>query len=526
MENLYLIEFIATILLTIIIFMVQKSLSRKLKFRLKNSDDDFSLVPAPNNTCKDLIVPKRKLNIPYYLIFLVVCLSFIFIQYLVEKPKIPDVIEINVGDSIFDTNYTITYHSKNITKNVDDLKNIDTSTIKSENLTLHVPYLFGSYNKDVKINIVDKMPPVITCNLTDNQEVPYNTDFSNIELKVTDNVDTNLEEMVNIEKENLENGMCKVTFSVSDSSNNIGYLTLNLKLIDNVPPTITLNGNSIVTLFTNDTYEEYGACANDELDDDLTNNINISSNVDTSVPGSYFVTYTVSDKSSNESSITRQVIVKDKKNENQSMIYLTFDDGPSSNITPKILNTLKKYNIKATFFVINYSNENEYLIKRIVNEGHTIALHGYSHEYSQIYASKDAFMDNIITLRSKIKNSTGIDTNILRFPGGSSNTISKKYCDGIMSTLSNEVTNQGYTYFDWNVDSNDAGGANTKDAVYQNVTSHLRKNRSNVVLMHDASSKKATAEALEAIIEYGLNNGYTFSNITKSTIPVHHGINN
>ncbi len=131
----------------------------------------------------------------------------------------------------------------------------------------------------------------------------------------------------------------------------------------------------------------------------------------------------------------------------KGVIYLTFDDGPSANITPKVLDILKKEKVKATFFVLNYSKSNEKLIKRIVKEGHTIGVHGYSHEYSKIYKSKKAFLNNIYSLQKKIEKLTGIKTKYMRFPGGSSNTVSRHYSKGIMSRLVGEMLGRGFRYY-------------------------------------------------------------------------------
>ena len=209
---------------------------------------------------------------------------------------------------------------------------------------------------------------------------------------------------------------------------------------------------------------------------------------------------------------------------NKGIIYLTFDDGPSGT-TSKVLDILKSENIKATFFVVNFSSGYEPVIKRIANEGHTIALHSYTHNYKLIYSSKNAYFDDLNKLKNKVKSVTGVDSYILRFPGGSSNTISN-FNKGIMTLLTKKVKEQGYHYFDWNVDSRDAGGAKNSDAVYNNVMKNLNPNRNNVVLMHDFANNNKTVEALERIIKDAKNKGYKFSNITYNTPMVTHGVNN
>lgn len=210
----------------------------------------------------------------------------------------------------------------------------------------------------------------------------------------------------------------------------------------------------------------------------------------------------------------------------KSVIYLTFDDGPSLTSTPRILNILKKNNVKATFFVLNYDSNGEKLIKREAKEGHTIAIHGYSHNYGSIYSSEKAYMNNLNKLQDKLYKTLGYRVWITRFPGGSSNLVSRRYKRGIMSILVKTVDNNGYAYFDWNVSSGDAGDVHTSSQVYRSVISGLKKNRSNVVLMHDFSNNTKTINALDSIIKYGKAHGYEFRAISDSTAQVHHNVQN
>lgn len=207
-------------------------------------------------------------------------------------------------------------------------------------------------------------------------------------------------------------------------------------------------------------------------------------------------------------------------------ICLTFDDGPSSEITNQILDILQEKNVKATFFIINYNEEKLTIVNREIAEGHTVALHGYSHEYSSIYSDLDALTNNFVALRDKLYEDTGYSTNIIRFPGGSSNTVSKKYCTSIMTQATQTLTDMGFVYFDWNVDSRDAGGVKNSEELYNNVVSTLVEGRTNVVLMHDASNKKYTLEALPRIIDYGIQHGFEFQAITEDTMLVQHNVNN
>ncbi len=212
--------------------------------------------------------------------------------------------------------------------------------------------------------------------------------------------------------------------------------------------------------------------------------------------------------------------VKDK----EKTIYLTFDDGPSS-YTPEILDILDKYNVKATFFVIN-TNYNKYM-KNIVDRGHTIALHSYTHDYKKIYASEDAYYKDLQLISDTVYKETGVRTKIIRFPGGGSNTISRNHCKGIMSKITKGVEEKGYHYFDWNVSSGDADGNNVP---VQKLIDQCKKvpkySNTIVVLMHDTKAKHTTVDALPTIIENYKAMGYKFSAITDKTPPVHHKVNN
>ena len=159
------------------------------------------------------------------------------------------------------------------------------------------------------------------------------------------------------------------------------------------------------------------------------------------------------------------------------------------------------------------------------DEGHTVALHTATHNYATVYASVDSYFNDLITVQNRVKNITGQTSYIIRFPGGSSNTVSRNYSQGIMSTLTSEVVRRGYRYYDWNVSSGDAaGGSPSSEQIKNNVINSLRKDRSNMVLMHDI--KACTRDALRSIIRYGKENGYTFEIITMNTEMVRQRVNN
>ncbi|MCR5143968.1 MAG: polysaccharide deacetylase [Lachnospiraceae bacterium] len=200
-------------------------------------------------------------------------------------------------------------------------------------------------------------------------------------------------------------------------------------------------------------------------------------------------------------------------------VYLTFDDGPSGN-TDQILDILDDYGVKATFFVVGKNDEaSKQRYQRIVNEGHTIGMHSYSHKYSEIYSSIDYFKNDFEAIQNCIYDATGVDCMYYRFPGGSSNKVSN--ID--MSEYIQYVNQQGVTYFDWNVSSGDATSrAYTSDEIVENVMSDVVKYKTSVVLLHDADNKDATVEALPKLIESLQREGVLILPIDEETTVIQH----
>ena len=475
-----------------------------------------------------------------YLKFLGIALGIFIlafgITFALEKPEIElskeENIELEVGTGNQIQLPKTKYHFKDVTEKVRVNGNVDYSKVGEYDITFEVDTLFGKYSKPAKIKIVDKRAPEITLEGEENFNQSYAKEYQEPGFKAIDEYEGELTQKVTTNKEEIDETHYKITYTIEDSSGNKAEKVRNVTIIDDIAPVITLNGEATMQLTPNAKYEEKGAKAQDEKDGDLTANIKTEGTVDTAKEGTYTITYKVSDNSGNEATAKRTIIVKQNVTPVQAQsggvagtIYLTFDDGPTTNITPQILNILASKGVKATFFVLNYNAAGEALIKREYNEGHTVAIHGYSHDYNQIYKSEEAYMNNITQLQDKIKASTGYAPTITRFPGGSSNTVSK-YNPGIMTRLCKLLPQRGFKYFDWNVSSGDAGGAKNADDVYNNVVKGLSKARSNVVLMHDFSSNQKGVDALERIIDYGLANGYTFSRITENTPMVTHTPNN
>ncbi len=204
--------------------------------------------------------------------------------------------------------------------------------------------------------------------------------------------------------------------------------------------------------------------------------------------------------------------------------YLTFDDGPSDN-TLKILDILDAYGIKATFFVVGTA-KTQYM-PQIVNRGHAIGLHSTTHKYEVIYKDINSYLSDIQQISDIVYNATGVRSNIIRFPGGSSNAISARYCKGIMTDLTVRMPSLGYSYYDWNVSSGDANAVRVPAATIVNNVLNGAKGKSSIcVLMHDTSAKSTTVEALPAIIE-GLDAmGFRFAPLTAEVYGFSQRVNN
>lgn len=209
----------------------------------------------------------------------------------------------------------------------------------------------------------------------------------------------------------------------------------------------------------------------------------------------------------------------------KKIMYLTFDDGPSKH-TQAILDILDTYQVKATFFVTAESKEYLDLIKVEKEKGHAIGVHTYSHDYATIYQSVDAYFEDFYKMNEIIKEQTGEYATIMRFPGGSSNTISKKYSEGIMTTLAQQVQEKGYQYYDWNASNGDGNSHTSVDALVKQGVEEVKNQEISMVLMHDGGGSDETVSALPTLLEYYLKEGYEFKIIDESTPMFHHHIHN
>lgn len=196
-------------------------------------------------------------------------------------------------------------------------------------------------------------------------------------------------------------------------------------------------------------------------------------------------------------------------------VYLTFDDGPSD-LTPQVLDLLDKYDAKATFFVVYTDNEKytSYL-KDIVDRGHTLALHSYSHNYDKIYKSVDAFLEDFEKVYNWVYEETGERATLFRFPGGSTN--GKK---SVVNDIIAEMERRGFIYYDWNVSSGDGSNLTTTENILENVCTNVGSFDMPVVLMHDGAGKNATLAALPTILKTLADDGYEFCALDEKLEPI------
>ena len=376
----------------------------------------------------------------------------------------------------------------------------------------------------------DKVAPVITLNGDNEIKVNIGDIYTEEGYVAVDDCDGDITERVAVEGtvDTATPGNYLIEYKVKDSYGNVATVSRNISVADFKAPVISLNGEKKLYIKVGSEYAEAGFKAQDNVDGDVTDKVVVSGKVDTSKCGSYKIQYTVTDKAGNTVTENREVYVFNKQantntvNPGNKVVYLTFDDGPGP-YTKKLLDILDKYGVKATFFVAGQKPAYHYMIGETYRRGHTIALHTYSHQYS-IYSSEDTYYADLKKIEDVCVEQTGVKPTIVRFPGGTSNTISRNYCKGIMTALTKSLSYHGYLYCDWNVSSGDAGGAKTKEEVANNVINGIKRNNVSIVLQHDISS--FSVDAVETIITWGLANGYTFLPMDENAPMVHHPANN
>ena len=507
--------------------------NNRLKELGNEIEKDLEEIKGPSfeiETIKENSKKSNKIFIFLSFILIIICItSFVFIKVITPSIKLigDKEIKLMINSEYVDSKASAKYLNKDVSDNIKTSGTVNTKKVGSYTITYSIKKGFQTKKIKRLVTVVDD-GPLITLEGGVETSICPDSKYEEIGFKAVDNKENDLTDKVVT-----SNGQDMITYSVKDSNNTLFTITRKLIREDKEAPEIKLNGNSHVYVTIGNVYTDGGAIATDKCDGDLTEKIEKSGSVDTNKLGDYEIVYKVKDKAGNEATLKRTVTVQQqlvKRSANlgcgkPGVIYLTFDDGPNNSTTTQILNVLKKYDVKATFFVASINGGSDSQIKREFDEGHLIALHTWSHEYSDIYRSEEAYFNDLNKISDRVEKITGKKSMFVRFPGGSSNTVSRHYSTGIMSKLASSVEAKGYSYFDWNLDSTDAGCGNncTADVVYSHVVNGLSKSHGNVVLMHDI--KKHTANALERIIQYGKNNGYTFD-VLDSSIICHHKVAN
>lgn len=374
--------------------------------------------------------------------------------------------------------------------------------------------------KQCTVHVVDTVPPEITLVSDPAHYTQFGFQYVEEGYTATDNYDGDLSKEV---YRNEKDG--KIIYTVFDSAGNVGTAVRYITYGDEVSPRLQLVGGPEITVLAGEPFRDPGCTAMDGDDGDLTGEITVTGYIDPYQPGTYSLSYQVADREGNVGAAIRTVTVAPQPPQTDTkdpgkVIYLTFDDGPGPR-TPELLEILKKYNVKATFFVVNTGCIGT--IAQTAKDGHVVAIHSATHNFRQIYASEEAYYSDLNKIQTIIKHYTGQEAKLLRFPGGASNTISR-FNPGIMTRLTASVEAKGFRYYDWNVDSNDAGGATTSTEVFYNVINGVQKHQTSVVLQHDI--KGFSIDAVERVINWGLANGYTFLPLSQDSPPCEHRVSN
>lgn len=381
-----------------------------------------------------------------------------------------------------------------------------TTEIGEFTVTYTAAALGGSAETKRTVRVVDTTPPEITLNHIDGYLASWLVGYDEEGFSAMDNYDGDITgRVVRTEVDD------KVYYSVADSAGN--ETTVERDIVYGISePMIKLTGGSEVNIEASFFFNDPGYEAIDESGNDLTSYVQVTGSVTPYLVGTYQLSYSITNERGETAIAQRTVNIIPKPlgvsvTPEEKTIYLTFDDGPGP-YTEQLLNVLAKYDVKATFFVTGRAPEYNDMIGRAYREGHSIGVHTYTHDYGTVYASEQAYFDDFWKTEELIYEQTGAYTDIFRFPGGASNTVSRNYNAGIMTRLAKYMTDMGYKYFDWNVASGDAGQTTSTERVYQNVVDGCSVLNTCIVLQHDI--KGFSVAAVERIIIWGLNHGYQF----------------
>lgn len=432
-------------------------------------------------------------------------------------------ITVSLDDEIKPYDYIKVYY-KVLKEDITVINHVDNSKCGK----YKIEYCF--YNKKVSIDVevIDNIAPVFE---TINKKILLNEEIKAEELilDIYDQTETKVyfKEEYNFNKE----GNYKVEVIVEDEYHNksskIAYILVEAKdqespVLEGLTKLRVREGQKIDYMDNVIVYDDHDENPQVIIDDKYVN---------TNKEGEYEVIYTIRDSSGNKTVYTRKIVIVDKyanidpKMDGIKTCYLTFDDGPSYN-TPKILDILDQYRIKATFFITGTHSDSYHYIKEICDKGHVLGLHTFSHDYENIYTSIASYMKDLKKIKKLVRDKTGIDVHYIRFPGGSSNLVSKKYNVGIMKRLVKKVIDEGYQYYDWTCVNGDGEHIKTIDGLVKKAKEEIGDLEDIMFLMHDGSQNQATVESLPLILDYLIEKGYEFKVIDDYSPTFHHTVQN
>lgn len=382
-------------------------------------------------------------------------------------------------------------------------------------------WLFQDYRAVRRVHVVDRTPPEIVLHSRLGYAPSWLEGYEEEGYSALDNVDGDLTDRV----ERLEHGE-NLDYIVTDAAGNTAAVSRRIPYSVG-RPIIEPTGGAALEIPAAFTFSDPGFTAADAKGYDLSAFVTAEGSVDPTRPGRYEWVYSVTNRVGDTVSVTRQIDVvpaalPEAVIPEEKTIYLTFDDGPGP-YTGRLLDVLKEYGVKATFFVTCRYPDYFDMVGRAYREGHAVGVHSATHNYYEIYASEEAFYEDFRRCEEMVYEQTGQHTTLFRFPGGSSNTVSS-FNEGIMTRLTASMNAMGYQYFDWNVDSDDAGKTHTSWGVLKNIQDGCEGKDYCLVLQHDV--KDYSVAALRDLILWARENGYTFETLSMSAPTAHHPLAN
>ena len=402
---------------------------------------------------------------------------------------------------------------------VESSGSVDTAVPGDYVLSYRTHFFFRDYVCKRTVEVRDRTAPVIVLFQWEGYQASWLDGYKEEGYRAADDIDGDL--TAQVRSEETADG---IIYTVSDRAGNTTSV-LRQPNYTIAQPEIYLTGGNELYVKAGFSFGDPGYRAVDRLGNDLTAYVICDGEVIPYHAGTYELGYSITNAAGQTVRAVRTVTVEPQQipgtiEPEEKTIYLTFDDGPGPD-TERLLAILDRYDVKATFFVTASQPKYLPMIAKAYEAGHKIGIHTYSHNYDKVYASEEAFFDDFLRMQDIVRRQTGSETDILRFPGGSSNTVSQ-ISPGIMTLLTEDVRSLGYQYFDWNVRSGDAGETTHTSEVVKNVIAgieELPEGEAALVLQHD--SKRFSVDAVEKIIQWGLENGYTFRALDRTSPAAH-----